>query len=401
MADQALVSGVNFVTGIFLARYLGLEGYGKFVLLYAVLLYVNTIQNALIILPMMSIFPKIEDVVERERFTSGILTLQVWLVVGSVVLLAVSGIALDYIRPAWDLRNYYFPLGATIFFFQLQDWLRRYYFCGFRPVAVLVNDFISYGGQLLALVVLHLTGVLSVETVLWAIAATSALAFISGYFMEHFVFCYRDALTVYKQSIAMAKDYFLSSQLQWAGSQGVLMISGGLIGAEATGGIRAAQNVVGPVNILYQAMENIVPVKAAREFARNNIVGLKHYLSRVSTLGSVAILLPCFCLAVFSETLMQLLYGDNYVKYSSLVLWQAAYMYLGFFYRQAVYFHRAMNSTKILVVATISVALITIVASFVMIRPFQESGLMCALILGQFLGIGVVGSSVYKIIRNN
>ncbi len=260
---------------------------------------------------------------------------------------------------------------------------------------------ICYGGQLLVLLVLQSASALNVGTAFWAIAATSALSFLAGYLKERFIFCYRDALAVYGQSIAMAKDYFLSSQLQWAGSQGLLMISGALIGAEATGGIRAAQNVVGPLNILYQAMENIVPVKAAREFARNNIVGLKHYLSRVSILGSVTILLPCLCMAVFSEALMQLLYGDNYVRYSSLVLWQAAYMYFGFFYRQATYFHRAINSTKVLILGTIFVALTSVAASFVLIPPFQENGLMGSLILGQFVGIWVVVSSVHRLIRNN
>ena len=57
LADQSVVSGANFVTGILLARFLGPEMFGLYVLLQAVLLYVNSFQGALIFQPMMSAAP--------------------------------------------------------------------------------------------------------------------------------------------------------------------------------------------------------------------------------------------------------------------------------------------------------------------------------------------------------
>ncbi len=58
LADQAMVSGVNFLTGILLARYLGIEAFGQFMLAWMLVLLVNTLQYALVIAPMMSIGPK-------------------------------------------------------------------------------------------------------------------------------------------------------------------------------------------------------------------------------------------------------------------------------------------------------------------------------------------------------
>src|SRR3546814_9068091 len=48
LADQSVVSGTNFITGVLLARFLGPEIFGLFVLLQAVILYVNSFQGALI-----------------------------------------------------------------------------------------------------------------------------------------------------------------------------------------------------------------------------------------------------------------------------------------------------------------------------------------------------------------
>ena len=58
LADQAMVSGVYFLTGILLARYLGLEEFGRFTLAWMAVLFANSIQHAMIIAPMMSIGPK-------------------------------------------------------------------------------------------------------------------------------------------------------------------------------------------------------------------------------------------------------------------------------------------------------------------------------------------------------
>ncbi len=58
LADQTMVSGVNFLTGILLARYLGVEEFGRFTLAWMAVLFVNGIQHAAINSPMMSIGPK-------------------------------------------------------------------------------------------------------------------------------------------------------------------------------------------------------------------------------------------------------------------------------------------------------------------------------------------------------
>ena len=58
LADQTMVSGVNFLTGILLSRYLGLEEFGRFTLAWMAVLFVNSLQHAAIISPMMSIGPK-------------------------------------------------------------------------------------------------------------------------------------------------------------------------------------------------------------------------------------------------------------------------------------------------------------------------------------------------------
>ncbi len=48
LADQTMVSGVNFGTGLILARFLGLEEFGSFTLLWMLVLFINSIQFSMI-----------------------------------------------------------------------------------------------------------------------------------------------------------------------------------------------------------------------------------------------------------------------------------------------------------------------------------------------------------------
>ena len=61
LVDQGVVSGVNFLTMVLLARMLGVEQFGKFSIAWLVLLFFKSIQAALVVAPMMSIGPKQRD----------------------------------------------------------------------------------------------------------------------------------------------------------------------------------------------------------------------------------------------------------------------------------------------------------------------------------------------------
>ena len=45
LADQALVSGVNFLNGILLARWLGITAYGTFALIWMAVLVASSLQQ--------------------------------------------------------------------------------------------------------------------------------------------------------------------------------------------------------------------------------------------------------------------------------------------------------------------------------------------------------------------
>ncbi len=385
--DQIMVSGLNFLTGVLLGRFLGVESYGQFVLLYTVLLYVNIFQYSLILAPMMSIAPQVSSDVDQANYFKGMITLQLLLSFILSLIVLVLGIGTEEWFPAWNLKNNVLPLALSILFFQLQDWLRRYYFIRGKGKAVFINDVVSYGGQITLLVLLYWFGRLNITDTFWAIAVSSAIAFLIGAMQENLRPAWTYASQVFQRSWESGRDLLLAGQINWAGSQGILLFGASILGAKAAGGIRAAQNIVGPFNILFQAMENIIPIQAAQHYATKQLAGLTDYLKKVSLLGSLLLALPCVVLVVFSRELMQLTYGKEYASFSNLIIWQVVIVLIVFFRNQAFYFYRTICFTKIIVLNTIIASVITFVFTGIFGQRWQEIGIMLALLMGQVVSL--------------
>jgi O-antigen/teichoic acid export membrane protein len=192
---------------------------------------------------------------------------------------------------------------------------------------------------------------------------------------------------VFQRSWESGRDLLLAGQINWAGSQGILLFGASILGAKAAGGIRAAQNIVGPFNILFQAMENIIPIQAAQHYATKQLAGLTDYLKKVSLLGSLLLALPCVVLVVFSRELMQLTYGKEYASFSNLIIWQVVIVLIVFFRNQAFYFYRTICFTKIIVLNTIIASVITFLFTGIFGQRWQEIGIMLALLMGQVVSL--------------
>ena len=84
--DQGMVSGVNFITGLLLARYLGVEGYGQFVLVNAIVLFFSGIQIALVVSSMMVKAPSLDNN-ERAIYLNSVVVVNLQFVFIAAVIL--------------------------------------------------------------------------------------------------------------------------------------------------------------------------------------------------------------------------------------------------------------------------------------------------------------------------
>lgn len=322
LLDQALVSGVNFFTSILLARYLGLQGFGVFTLVWMAVLFVNSLQFALVSSPMMSIGP-LQPENESSVYYGSVLIQQVIVSSISFLLLLVGFWASGYYFSEWEVGGLAWPSACACFSFQMQDYLRRYFFTRGRITTVFISDLLSYGGQLLLLLLMFYSGLTTITNALWVIAITSFLAMLWGLLKleRHLYPSMSYFASNLKRHWKSSRWLAASALLDWTSGNLFFIAAGAILGAWATGTLRAALNLIGPVSLIFQTLLNLMPGSAARKYRSEGMNGLVAYIKKCAfgvTAVSVLYFLP---IIVAPEFWLTLLYGGAYTENYSLVFW--------------------------------------------------------------------------------
>jgi O-antigen/teichoic acid export membrane protein len=400
IADQVIVSGSNFATGIILVRGLGLHKFGIFTVAYALILLANSIQLSFICSPMITLAALSEDGEPRVRYLRGMYGVQLrFCAFATAVCAIVAGVFL-WLKPQFQGFQLLPPFLMCVVFYLMQDWLRRYYFAAGKARDSLWNDAISYVGQTLVLLGLILVHHLTVDTVFWTIALTSAAASLLGLTLDRIGYSGTDVRDAWRRSRGLSRDLAIASQLQWIVYQGAMLIGAAVLGAEAAGSIRATQNVVGPVNVAYQAMENIVPIKAGEEMRRGGIQRLAQFLFRFGSQGFVVLAALFVVIGLFSRDFLSFFYGHEVAVYGGVLDLQLVYFLLFWPLRQFSYLFRTINRTPSLVIASLLAAVTSLILIYPCVRNFSALGIMVAAVAGQSVNL-IYLTAVWMRIRSS
>lgn len=380
LMDQAVVSGVNFLTGILLARFLGLEEFGRYTLVWMAVLLVNMLQLSLILHPMMSLGPKMPEQ-EMSGYFGAVLLQQVVLGVFCMLCIVLLGIGAHVYYPQWQADGLVLPLIAVIIAFQAQEFVRRCFFTQQRLQDALLNDVISYGGQLLLLLALFPLFKMKTDGVLWIIAFTSAVAATVGFWrLRPFYWSLESFKHISLKHWRFSRWLAAGAFMQWIGGQFFVIASAAVFSATAAGAIAAARNIVGPTLILFSATENVVSVQASVSFKKGGWPSLKKYLLKVSLYGGLANGLICLAAALFAPFWMKTLFGQEYEQYAYLVYWFSVTHFLMFFIRPLLALFRTVEFTRPIALGSILPMVFSLASSVYLVKMMGLTGAMIVML---------------------
>lgn len=408
VADQILVSASNFLTGIILVRGLGLEAFGEFTIAYVILLLANSIQLSFISSPMITLGSLCTTEDDRRTFVRGVYGVQ--LVFCTIATLATVGATAIYMMV--DRRgvpsHFILPFSAAVALYLLQDWLRRYYFTLGKAQTSVWNDAISYGGQVIVLALLWASHWLTISSAFWTIALTSGLAFGIGAALERLRCSRAETTSAWRRIHSLSIDLGIANQLQWLVYQGAMLVGASVAGPQAAGGVRATQNVIGPVNVAYQAMENIVPIRAAEEMRRGGIHRAAKFLFRFGAAGFVGLLVLFSAASLLSGRFLSFFYGHQLRVYAGVLNLQMLYFLLAWPIRQLTFLFRTIESTRPILISSVVAAVMSMSLVYPMVRSYGALGIVMAAVGGQignlaYLAIAwirVSSSANQRVVRN-
>lgn len=381
LVDQAMLSAANFLSGVLLARAMGISDFGVFSLAWLIANGFVALQYSLTGAPMMSIGPKQTDD-QAPSYFAAVFLQQIGFACATLIVTFSGALLLSRIYPEWEIGVLIFPLVAVTCAYQCQDFMRRYFFVRGRVRSAIGIDAISYLGQLAVLAWLFAVEGLSPAVALWVIAATSGVAVIVGSF-------YLGPLNWRRADFrAVLKRHWHSAR--WMGGATLIghgagllfpIVAGALLGTAAVGALRAAQNMMGIAQALFFALENIVPRRAAFHYQNGGLGALKHYLLRIALFGGSATIGVTLFFAMAPSFWLRLIFGEEFAGYGNLVQWYAVLYVLMFLSVPLNAGLRTLEETKAIFVSVCAGAVTVVFLAYPMIAALGVGGV----VIGQLI----------------
>ena len=378
IADQAVVSGANFLTGILVARFIGIEEFGQFALAWVLLEITLSVQNSLIIMPMMSIGPKHAES-EMPAFFGAVIAQQAAFIVLSIIVSLFGVWVAARFYPEWvDIAA---ALACLLAMSQFQNFMRRYLFTRSLPLTAFVSDALRYLGQIAVLIVLLQFIAMDAADALWIHSGTAfAGAVFGACFINQIAWERQVLLGTLRRHWDFAKWLLCSEIMRAATGNLFILVAGAMLGATAVGGIRAAQQMVGICHIVQLGLENIVPVRAARHFRDGQFRALLVYIKRFALLGGLAIGAIVATAAAAPEFWLGIAYGAEYQAQGYLVQWWAVVYFLGFLSRPPAIGLRTIERTDVIFTVQLVSAIFAAITVYPIIHYFGVVGVMTGIV---------------------
>jgi O-antigen/teichoic acid export membrane protein len=308
-ADQALVSAGNFFSLLLIARHLAAEKFGLFSLAMMSLLFMANLHRAIFTQPLniLGAAESLPCVTGRMR---ALLRAQLLAIPLAALLLA-------------GLSLHFFPQAALLFGticyvtgFYLQEMSRRYWYTVHRVERAIASDIISYGGQLVLLVLLAVTGRLDGAVALATMGAASFAAFLFDLWRmkpapELTGNSLRPLRLLFIQHWPLSRWLLLTVLAMWGGSQLYPFLLAAL-GPVAVASYVACRNLLNAIGVMIQSVGNYLPVRAAALLKRRGKLALRNHLLRTLARTSMFGIAFVVLIMLSAGPLMHLVYGGRY-----------------------------------------------------------------------------------------
>jgi len=391
LADQVVVSSANFLTGVLIARSLGIAEFGRFSLAWMLVQFVQSIQYAVVCSPLMSIAPKIATE-ERDAYYTGIIFHQIVFALISVFATVIAIYLGDWAFSDWHLTPIVWPLSAVVLTSQSQDFIRRYFFSLRRPGVSFISDVVRYGTQLALLLWLfryHASGA-SLPFALTVISAAAGLGGLIGALGVRLGPLSRIKFVALTSRHWHYSRWLLGSALfSWTSGNLLIIASGVVLGTTAVGVLRAGQSIIGVTHIFFQGLENVLPVQASIAFANGGFEQLIAFTRKSVGLIMLATVSIAAIAWFFPNAIMTAFYGKEFSQIGwVLQVYALIYVILAFGLALSIAL-RAVEKTSFILYSYALGTLFSIVGGIPLIMLYGVKGALIGLVITTFINAAV------------
>jgi len=344
--DQLLVSGFNFISSFVIARLLGVHGFGIYSFAWMGVLIASSLHQPFIILPLQTLWPKKKEEEKQEYLEA--LVFQHLVFATAAGLIAFLGVLMaKNTLKDWNIESVIVSFPLAVFSFLMQDFFRRYYFATRQNHLAILIDAIAYCGLLASALSINLFHKPDASMILLLTALFFLYASLIGLLsLPRLRFNFKKIKVTIAENWNFSRWLIATAALQWFSGNFFIIAAGAMLGPVAIGATRMAQNLVGITHVIFLAMENTIPAKAAYIMHASGKTNMLRYLKHFTFRMAIPVFFLLLSLALFSGYLIDTFYGHEYGGYRFMLQgFCLVYIlvYIGYPMRYAI---RTLENTK-------------------------------------------------------
>jgi O-antigen/teichoic acid export membrane protein len=385
LLDQALASGVNFLTIILVARAAGPREFGYFALVFTLLQSLGALQLALVTRPhnVLAASRKGNDYI---RFTTTTVGYQLMFTALAACALLLGGAIAG--AAGFGRTTLLYVAAPTLVAWQLQELGRRILYTEGRLRDALANDAVSYGAQAVAFIALYASDNLTAVRALAIVGITSAIA------VGMLAVQLRSSLGRTVERAALRESWRFGRWLgaaeaaYWFESQYYVYLVAAMITPAAAGILKAAQTLLGPVSVFLAFFVNYLPVRFARRLGERP-VGARALVRDGLALTVPPVLAYGVLVAVAAPWLLRVVYGTAYSHDATAVRLFALYYVCLANSDVVIAALSARRRTRRVFAGHVAGALVSLAAGWAFVRAYGAAGAVGAMIVAIVVAFAV------------
>ena len=150
----------------------------------------------------------------------------------------------------------------------------------------------------------------------------------------------------------------------------------------------------GILHVIFLALENVIPIKAASVYQKSDLEGLITYFKREGGKWLLIVISLIIPVAIFSPQIIKLFYGDQYDEYSWILSSYSGIYILIFIGVLLRFFIRTIEANRIIFTAYVLNTLFSLCMANYMLDNYQVQGLLIGLYSIQLITVLVMATMI-------
>ena len=396
--DQGFISASNFIISILVVRFLGLEIFGYYIIVYGGIALMLRLHAAYICMPMVTHLAQTNDEIEKTKY----MILHLFFLISQIVIapLILYLFFVLFIKIPLD-SNIFISYTLAMISLLTQEFVRRYMISvGKLKIATAFSFTYVFLVALVIMLIPHNYVALDAFFYSFSIAAIPAFIF---YIKNIIGFRMKNVFQVVKYiylDVNKSTPLIYNNVMQWFSGQYIHYVLIFFTGASAVGLLAAVRNIFGPVNVLLLSLEGFLPRKFVEVYKRNKISALRIEILQEIKIIIIGFFILGIVLQIGGVELFHFMYdAESDFIYMIMMLFLVVYA-AAFLWRVIMIGLRAIDEIKIVGSASIISLCCLIVISLFLVPKYGAIGGVISMAFGELITLVILVISLNNKFRN-